>query len=324
MSLEVTQDSDFVLVDVTIRDGSFEVGFDWPEQDVADVANGAVALSARVVELGYLGGVPDAHEVANPGWVMDVPADRVKSLTELLQGRASVSLIVHPAAATDLESRLGDIAEAGCGLVRVVHHPSWLERTVAAAEAVRDTGLSVAINFALFSRYNRSSFREQLDAISGSAPDIVYLADTIGSLYPTHIGQGVNMVVSEYGLSCGVHLHNRLGMAPACALAAVDAGARYIDGSLLGIGRGGGNLATEVISLLGGPTPSADACAASLGLEVAARRAGVDLEGHMRELAIAFGNLAPNEEHHLPIEPGVVSILSWLAECHHELGGDWS
>lgn len=49
-------------------------------------------------------------------------------------------------------------------------------------------------------------------------------------------------------INLGIHAHNNLGMATANTLAAIKAGARSVDASILGIGGGAGNLQLEVFA----------------------------------------------------------------------------
>ena len=67
-----------------------------------------------------------------------------------------------------------------------------------------------------------------------------YVADSYGALYPND----VKRIFNGKGIS-GIHTHDNLGLAFANCLSALDCGAEYIDGTLLGMGRGVGNVRTE-------------------------------------------------------------------------------
>ncbi len=66
--------------------------------------------------------------------------------------------------------------------------------------------------------------------------DAISLADTIGVATPPEVSSLVGAVRSATGLDVGVHLHDTRGLAIANALAAIDAGAVRIDGSVGGLG----------------------------------------------------------------------------------------
>ncbi len=88
------------------------------------------------------------------------------------------------------------------------------------------------------------------EALAGSGPDEIVLADTVGVGTPGRVGRLVGMVVG-FGLPVGVHLHNTRNTGLANAYAAVEAGASVLDASVGGIGgcpfapRATGNIATE-------------------------------------------------------------------------------
>ncbi|MFH2122212.1 MAG: hypothetical protein ABIJ50_01820 [Pseudomonadota bacterium] len=71
------------------------------------------------------------------------------------------------------------------------------------------------------------------------------LADTVGIGSPATITQMVKMLLQQSGLPCGIHTHNDFGMATANAIAALEAGASWIDATVLGLGERAGNCRLE-------------------------------------------------------------------------------
>jgi homocitrate synthase NifV len=71
------------------------------------------------------------------------------------------------------------------------------------------------------------------------------LADTVGIGSPATITKMVRMLLQKSGLPCGIHTHNDFGMATANAIAALEAGASWIDATALGLGERAGNCRLE-------------------------------------------------------------------------------
>lgn len=69
----------------------------------------------------------------------------------------------------------------------------------------------------------------------------IRFADTVGVLTPSRAFQSIKEIISNTGISIGIHAHNDFGMAVANSLEAAKAGAKYIDTTLFGIGERAGN-----------------------------------------------------------------------------------
>lgn len=107
---------------------------------------------------------------------------------------------------------------------------------------------------------------ERLAVVEGAleaGADAVYLATTTGQEHPREVYSGIREVLDIHpDLDVGAHLHNRNGAAPANALAALAAGASWLESSFSGLGGDMwfpgdptvlGNMATEdLIHLLHG------------------------------------------------------------------------
>ena len=71
------------------------------------------------------------------------------------------------------------------------------------------------------------------------------IADTVGIASPSEISGCICRLRKTTTLQLGIHSHNDFGMATANAIAAVDAGASWLDATVLGLGERAGNCRLE-------------------------------------------------------------------------------
>lgn len=81
--------------------------------------------------------------------------------------------------------------------------------------------------------------------------DVVALCDTNGGMLPPQVGEIVGAVFAATGARLGIHCHNDTGCAVANSLAAIEAGAMHVQGTVNGYGERTGNadLVTVVSNL---------------------------------------------------------------------------
>ena len=73
------------------------------------------------------------------------------------------------------------------------------------------------------------------------------MTDSAGALLPHEVTARISALKDALQCEVGFHAHNNLSMAMANTVAAVEAGATFIDGSLRALGAGAGNTQTEVM-----------------------------------------------------------------------------
>jgi 4-hydroxy 2-oxovalerate aldolase len=78
--------------------------------------------------------------------------------------------------------------------------------------------------------------------------DCVYIVDSAGAMLPADAAGRVKALKEALSVQVGFHAHNNLGVAIGNTLAALEAGADQIDGTLRGLGAGAGNAATELLA----------------------------------------------------------------------------
>lgn len=88
-------------------------------------------------------------------------------------------------------------------------------------------------------------------AVSAGAESL-HLCDTNGGSMPEEIAAGVRAVMDVVSVPVGIHAHDDCGLAVANSLAAVDAGASIVQGTVNGFGErcGNANLVTIIANLL--------------------------------------------------------------------------
>ena len=77
---------------------------------------------------------------------------------------------------------------------------------------------------------------------------MIYATDSAGALLPHEVKERVQALKDSLSCDIGFHGHNNLSLAMANTIAAVEAGATYVDGSLRCLGAGSGNTQTEVMA----------------------------------------------------------------------------
>ncbi len=126
---------------------------------------------------------------------------------------------------------------------------AWVRETVAASiRQALDLGIPrVAAGLEDGSRAD-PEFLVQVAGIAEQAGAFrVRLADTVGICSPAAITALVRRLGNSVRIAIGVHCHNDFGMATANSVAALEAGADWLDATVLGIGERAGNCRLEEV-----------------------------------------------------------------------------
>src|SRR5262249_54771297 len=163
-----------------------------------------------------------------------------------VRGASELVVMVHPRDVdVDDYTRLAD---HGITWVRFVVSTAGvpdLDRHVAAA---RRAGLRSSVNLIRASQRPLDSIVSLGREAEAMGADWLYTADSNGSLLPDRVEEIFHELSSAIRIPLGFHPHNPLQLAFANGLAALRGGATLLDSSLGGMGKGAGNLVTELIA----------------------------------------------------------------------------
>jgi 2-isopropylmalate synthase len=251
--------SEFHVYDTTLRDGAQQEGLNLSVQDKLAIAQHLDVLGVSYIEGGWPGAIPKDTEFFRRA------ADELKLSTATLAAFGSTRK-AGVAAADDLQVRaLVDSLAPVVTLVAKsdIRHVEKALRTTPEENLamVRDTvqhlrgeGRRVFLDAEHFFdgfRHDRHYAVEVVRAAMEAGAELVALCDTNGGMLPSEIGDVVHSVREVSSAVLGIHCHNDTGCAVANSLAAVDAGALQVQGTLNGYGErtGNANLLTVVANL---------------------------------------------------------------------------
>jgi 4-hydroxy-2-oxovalerate aldolase len=240
------------LVETTLRDGSYEIDFQFTPQDTAFLVNALDRAGVRYIELCHGNGFGiDLWKHYRPKTRAAASDQAHLAAAQAVVQKAALGVILVVGADYVPVGELAVLPRYGVQFVRLAFLPNNL-RDPACLEYIdraKQLGLTTSINlmqtYAMPAKDVAACAREA----AHHGLDWFYVVDSAGGMTPDEIQQYVHAIREESGLIVGLHAHNNGGLAVANSLAAVAAGATRVDGTLQGIGRATGNAPTEQLLL---------------------------------------------------------------------------
>jgi 4-hydroxy 2-oxovalerate aldolase len=130
-------------------------------------------------------------------------------------------------------------------LIRIACHFNEIPKVLVNAKILKSLGYKVAFNIMQISEEKENKIIDVVKKIKKFNPEVIYFADSVGSLNPEKTKKIVELIKSVWNGDIGVHTHDNLSLALQNSFAAIEAGAKWVDTTVTGMGRGPGNTKTE-------------------------------------------------------------------------------
>ena len=239
----------FHVYDTTLRDGAQQEGLTLSVADKLTISRHLDDLGVGYIEGGWPGANPKDTEFFR----------RARDELDLRHARLAAFGSTRRAGAVAADDpQVAALRDSGAGVVTLVakshdRHVELALRTTLQENLamVRDTvthlreeGQEVFLDAEHFFdgyRADRAYALEVLRTAYDAGASVVALCDTNGGMLPGWVADVVHDVVETTGVRVGIHCHNDTGCAVANTLAAVDAGATHVQGTINGYGERTGN-----------------------------------------------------------------------------------
>lgn len=231
------------ILDCTLRDGGYYTNWDFEKNIVREYFMAMERLPIDYLEIGYRS-KPLQEYLGEFFYCPKYIFEEVKRLAP--SKKIAIILNEKDCLPEDVDDLL-DGFERDIDLVRIAIDPKRFDKALLLAKEIKNKGFSVAFNVMYMSKWiNDKLFLEKLDKVNGLV-DFFYMVDSYGSVYPDQVRELIAIVKSKVNVPLGFHGHNNLELAHINTLTAIECGCQIVDATITGMGRGAGNLKTELL-----------------------------------------------------------------------------
>lgn len=230
------------ILDCTIRDGGYYTNWDFSKETIKTYLRSINKLPIDFIEVGYRN--PDLSGYFGEYYFL--PTHTMEFIR--LNSDKSIAIILNE---KDIRVKMLPDLLGPChglvDLVRIAIDPKNYGRALDLAKEIKKMGFDVAFNVMYMSKWSEHpEMIQRLNELDG-AVDYFYMVDSFGGVFPDNVRETIKSIRAKTDVKIGFHGHNNLEMALANTLTAIDEGVDIVDATITGMGRGAGNLKTELL-----------------------------------------------------------------------------
>ena len=230
------------ILDCTLRDGGYYTNWDFSKELVETYMGSLNSLPIDYIEIGYRSPLLKEYH----GKYFYLPLYELEHLKKVSDKKLVIILNEKDIQIEHLDELLIPI-KGIVTMIRMAIAPDNLSRAIELAKQIKSYGFEVGFNVMYMSKWKENpDFLELLDGVNGVA-DCFYMVDSYGGVFPDELIEIIELVKAKVTCSLGFHGHDNLQLALINTLTALEHGVEYIDATILGMGRGAGNLRTELL-----------------------------------------------------------------------------
>lgn len=244
------------ILDCTLRDGGYVNNWDFGKDKIIGVINSLVRAKVDIIETGYI------SSIQKPAKNFSTQFNSVQSIEAILRETelADLDPASRPTCVMMLNRGEVDVDSfPECGPdswtkgIRYAFHRTEFKETVKEVELLMNKGYEVFVQPMVTLSYKDQEILELIELYRELKPYAFYIVDSFGAMSTGDMERIFHLVDHNLPseVPIGFHSHNNLQLAYANArtFSAINSNrALIVDTSILGMGRGAGNLCTEIFA----------------------------------------------------------------------------
>jgi len=232
-----------ILHDMSLRDGMHAKQHQISIDEMVSIAQGLDQAGIPLIEVTHGDGLGGSS--LNYGFPAHSDEDYLNAVIPIMK-KAKVSALLIPGIGTVDHLRMAK--DLGVSTIRVATHCTEADVSEQHIGLARKLNMDTVGFLMMAHMTSASTILEQAKLMVSYGANCVYCTDSAGYMLPTEVTEKIGLLRRELpkDIEIGFHGHHNMGMAIANSLAAVEAGASRIDGSVAGLGAGAGNTPLEI------------------------------------------------------------------------------
>ena len=239
---------DLKVLDATIRDGGLCNNFDFTDEFVTELYKTNIKSGVDYMEFGYKASRELFSEKDFGKWKFCKEED-IRAIVGDNISDMKISVMAD-VGRCDFKKDFLPRSESVIDMVRVACYIHQMPAAIEMIEYLHDLGYETCCNIMAVSQVNGNQLEEALEMLVTSSVDVIYLVDSYGSLYPENASDLAQLYLrhaEKAGKQVGFHGHNNQNLAFANTIDTMSRGISYLDATAMGMGRGAGNCAMELL-----------------------------------------------------------------------------
>ena len=239
---------DLKVLDATIRDGGLCNNFDFTDEFVTELYKTNIKSGVDYMEFGYKASRELFSEKDFGKWKFCKEED-IRAIVGDNISDMKISVMAD-VGRCDFKKDFLPRSESVIDMVRVACYIHQMPAAIEMIEYLHNLGYETCCNIMAVSQVNGNQLEEALEMLVTSSVDVIYLVDSYGSLYPENASDLAQLYLryaEKAGKQVGFHGHNNQNLAFANTIDTMSRGISYLDATAMGMGRGAGNCAMELL-----------------------------------------------------------------------------
>lgn len=230
------------ILDCTLRDGGYYTTWDFKSSVIESYIRSIDQLPIDYIEVGYRNN-PSSMYLGEYGYC---PVYRLTYIKERTLKKIAIMLNERDVHLDDLEHLLLPI-KGIVDMIRMAIDPKNISRAIELAASIKDLGFEVSFNVMYMSKWDEINIYSNNLCKINKIADVFCMVDSFGSILPNQVASILKRIKEYINIPIGFHAHNNLELALANTIVAIEQDIDFIDSTILGMGRGAGNLKTELL-----------------------------------------------------------------------------
>ncbi len=236
------------LIDATLRDGGLVNDFYFTDECARDIYDANVAAGVDCMEFGYRADKKMFDVNSFGKWKFTTDED-IRSIVGENDTQMKISIMCD-VGRCDYKNDIHKKNESPVDLIRVATYIDTIPEAIDMIEYAVKQGYEATCNLMAISKCSTSQLVKALDMLADSPAIGVYVVDSYGALYPEQTRRLTTLfydMLAPVGKLVGIHAHNNQQCGLANTLEAYNSGAKLLDATAYGMGRGAGNCHMEAL-----------------------------------------------------------------------------